>query len=291
MSEILAEITGLAQKDCFYIVERHKSVFTYPIHRHAEYELNFVQGGSGVQRVIGDSIEQIGEFDLVLISGENLEHAWEQGTCSSPDIREITIQFSGSLLDEQLLSKNQFSSIRKMLQDAKHGVAFPMEAIMKVYNILDTIAFQRDSFTQFLNMLSALNELSKYNYKVLASSSFASAIEDNGSTRIKLIKEYIDSHYAEDISLVDVAGKVGMSPSAFSRFFKLHTNRTLTSYITDVRLGHAARELIDTAHNISQIGYNCGFNNLSNFNRVFKARRGTTPKQFRQLYKKNKVVI
>ena len=291
MSEILAEITGLAQKDCFYIVERHKNEFTSPIHRHSDFELNFVQGGAGVQRVIGDSIETIDNFDLVLIAGENLEHAWEQGTCQSPDIREITIQFSASLLDEQLLSKNQFSSIRKMLSDAKHGIAFPMEAIMKVYNILDTIANQQDGFAQFLSMLMALNELSRHNYKVLASSSFASASEDNGSTRIKLIKDYIDSHYAEDISLVEVAGMVGMSPSAFSRFFKLHTNRTLTSYITDVRLGHAARELIDTAHNISQIGYNCGFNNLSNFNRVFKARRGTTPKLFRQIYKKNKVVI
>lgn len=291
MSEILAEITGLAQKDCFYIVERHKSEFTYPIHRHSEFELNFVQNGAGVQRVIGDSIEEIGDFDLVLIAGENLEHAWEQGSCTSPDIREITIQFSSGLLDDQLLSKNQFSNIRKMLSDAKHGISFPMEAIMKVYNTIDTIAVQQDSFTQFLNMLMTLNELSKYNYKVLASSSFASTEEDSGSTRIKLIKEYIDSHYAEDITLVEIADKAGMSPSAFSRFFKLHTNRTLTSYITDVRLGHAARELIDTSSNISQIGYNCGFNNLSNFNRVFKARRGTTPKEFRQLYKKNKVVI
>ena len=291
MSEILSEITGLAPKDCFYIVERHKNEFTYPIHRHSDFELNFVQGGSGVQRVIGDSIETIGDFDLVLIAGDNLEHVWKQGSCTSPDIREITIQFSSELIDKQLLSKNQFSSIRKMFADARHGVSFPIDAIMKVYHILDTIATQQDGFTQFLNMLMMLNELSRRNYKILASSSFASVSEDNGSHRINLVKEFIDSHYAENITLEEAAGKAGMSPSAFSRFFKLHTNRTFTNYLTEVRLGHAARELIDTSNNISQIGYNCGFNNLSNFNRVFKARRGATPKQFRQLYKKNKVVI
>lgn len=291
MNEILAEITGLAQKDCFYIVERHKSEFTYPIHKHRDFELNFVQHGAGVRRVVGDSLEEIGDYDLVLVAGENLEHAWEQGDCHSPDIREITIQFSPELLDEKLLSKNQFSSIRKMLADAKHGISFPLDAIMKVYNTLDTIAVQQDGFVQFLNLLMALYELSLSEYKILASSSFASTNEDPGSTRIKLVKEYIDSHFAEEISLVEMADKVGMSPSAFSRFFKLHTNRTLTNYISDVRLGHAARELIDTAHNISEICYSCGFNNLSNFNRVFKARRGVTPKQFRQLYKKNKVVV
>lgn len=291
MRDILSEITGLAPKDCFYIIERHKNEFTYPIHRHPEFELNFVQGGAGVQRVIGDSVETIGDFDLVLIAGGSIEHVWKQGTCTSDDIREITIQFSDKLLDEQLLSKNQFATIRRMFMDARHGISFPLEAIMKVYHILDSIATQQDGFTQFLNMLTVLNELSRNNYKVLASSSFASISEDSGSGRIKIVKEYIDNHFAENITLDEVAGMVGMSPSAFSRFFKLHTNRTLTSYITDIRLGHAARELIDTTNNISQIGYNCGFNNLSNFNRVFKARRGTTPKQFRQLYKKNKVVI
>ena len=291
MSEILSEITGLAPKDCFYIVERHKNAFTYPIHRHSEFELNFVQGGAGVRRVIGDSVETIGDFDLVLIAGGSIEHVWKQGTCTSADIREITIQFSDKLLDEQLLSKNQFSGIRKMFLDARHGISFSMESIMKVYNILDSIATQKDGFIQFLNMLMMLNELSKHSYKVLASSSFASVSEDGGSGRIKIVKEYIDNHFAESITLDEVAGVAGMSPSAFSRYFKLHTHRTFTNYLSEIRLGHAARELIDTTNNISQIGYNCGFNNLSNFNRVFKSHRGTTPKQFRQLYKKNKVVI
>lgn len=291
MSEILTEITGLASKDCFYIVERHKNTFTYPIHKHREFELNFVQHASGVRRIVGDSIEEIGEYDLVLVAGENLEHTWEQGRCKSSDIREITIQFSPDLFDDNLLSKNQFLSIRKMLSDARHGIAFPLDAILKIYRTIDTLAEQQDGFVQFLNFLMIMYELSQCSYRVLSSDAFAKADARAESSRITQIKEYIDAHITEELTLTELSSMAGMSPSAFCRFFKLHTNRTLTNYISAARLGYAARELIDTSHNISEICYNCGFNNLSNFNRIFKSLRGVTPKQFRQLYKKNKINV
>ena len=291
MSYVLSEITGLTPRDCFYIVERHKSVFDYPLHRQREYELNFVQNGQGVRRIVGDSVEDIGALDLVLIAGENLEHVWEQGSCTSPDIREITIQFSPDLFSTDLLHKNQFARIEKMLEQATHGVSYPVDAILKVYHWLDTLATQQDSFQQFVDCLQLLYELSGSDYKILSSSSFSHASDDPGSHRIMKVKEYLTEHYAEPITLEMLAGMVGMSPSSFSRFFKQHTNRTLTSYLIDMRLGQAARALVDTSMNISEICYACGFNNLSNFNRIFKAKKGMTPREFRHLYKKKKVII
>ena len=91
--------------------------------------------------------------------------------------------------------------------------------------------------------------------------------------------------------LEDLASLVGMAPSAFSRFFKQHTNRTLVDFIIDTRLGNAARMLVDTTSSISEICYACGFNNLSNFNRMFKTRRGYTPRDFRTLFTKNRVFV
>ena len=88
-----------------------------------------------------------------------------------------------------------------------------------------------------------------------------------------------------------MAAMVGMTPTSFSRFFKLRTGKTLSDYILDIRLGFAARQLVDTTTNISEICFECGFNNLSNFNRIFKTRRGVTPKEFRAMYKKNKVIV
>ena len=95
-SNIIREITPLSDKDCFYIAERYKTEFTYPIHNHAEFELNFTEKAAGVRRIVGDSAEVISDYDLVLITGKDLEHVWEQHDCHSKEIREITIQFSSS---------------------------------------------------------------------------------------------------------------------------------------------------------------------------------------------------
>lgn len=292
MSNVLREVTPITDKDCFYIVERHKSEFLYPIHSHKEFELNFIENGRGVKRVVGDSIEEIGELELTLVTGDGLEHAWEQGNCTSADIREITIQFSDSLLDGNLLGRNQFASIKRMFENARHGVTFSLTAIARVYSYLDTLASQEDRFDQFLSMLKILYELSQdKGARILASTSFANITGESESRRVCKVKDYISEHYAEDLRLDDLAAMVGMVPSAFSRFFKQHTTRNLQDYIIDVRLGRAARMLVDTTTGISEICYACGFNNLSNFNRAFKNRRGYTPRDFRALFTKNRVFV
>lgn len=291
MSEVLTEITQLSELDCFHIVDRHKTEFTYPLHRHREFELNFVEHGAGVKRIVGDSMETIGEYDLALIGAENLEHVWEDGTCQSRDIREITIQFAPDFLSESLLAKNQFDSIRKMLKEADHGIAFSLESIMRVYPYLDGLASEADHFVQFLKFLWILNELSRCQYKILASSSFAHSTRNQESRRVTKVKQYINDHYSEQLRLDDLASMVGMSPSAFSRFFKMRTGKSLSDYLLDIRLGYAARMLVDSTKNISEICYESGFNNLSNFNRIFKSKRNITPRDFRALYKKTKVFV
>ena len=292
MSKVLRETPPITDKDCFYIVERHKSQFNYPIHSHEEFELNFVEHCKGVYRVVGDSIEEVGDYDLVLVTGDGLEHAWQQGNCTSPDVREITIQFSSTLLDSRLLDRNQFTSIRQMFDRARLGVAFSMTTILKVYNLLDRLASLQEHFEQFLTMLKILYDLSQdVDARTLASSSFAQKGTGGESRRVAKVKDYISAHYADPLRLEDLAALVGMAPSAFSRFFKRHTTCTLSDYIIDIRLGVAARMLVDTTTSISEICYSCGFNNLSNFNRTFKARRGYTPRDFRSLFTKSRVYV
>ncbi len=292
MSKVITEITPLSEKDCFHIVERHKTEFTYPLHQHKEYELNFIENGRGVRRIVGDSVEEIGDFELVLVGGESLEHVWEQGSCTSKDIREITIQFSADIFGGELLSKNQFATIKRMLRKADHGLSFPVSAIMKVYSSLDTIAKESSRFVQFLKFLYILYELSVADEaRVLASSSFAHTSRSTESRRVQKVKQYINDNYSMPLKLADLAGIVGMTPVAFSRFFRQRTGRTLSDYIVDIRLGYAARMLVDSSKNISEICYECGFNNLSNFNRTFKAKRGFTPRDFRAMFKKNKVIV
>ncbi len=291
MKDMINEISPLSNKDCFYIVERYKSEFTYPIHCHKEFELNFVENGEGVTRIVGDSVETITNYDLVLIGRENLEHTWEQGECRSPSIREVTIQFSADIFSESLLSRNQFDSIHKMLEKAKMGLAFSMKSIMKVYSLLDKVAAESD-FDQFIDIIRLLHKLSICDdSRTLSNSSFVKVEQSSDSRRVAKINNYIHQNYQDQIRLETLANLVGMTPPAFSRFFKQRTGSNLTEYITEIRLGAAARKLIDTTNSISEICYECGFNNISNFNRLFKKRKKLTPKTFREMYHKKKVIL
>ncbi|RNC66200.1 AraC family transcriptional regulator [Proteiniphilum sp. X52] len=289
---IMHEITPLSDKDCFYIADRRKSEFTYPLHSHSEFEINYIENAEGVRRVVGDSVEIIGKYDLTLIAGEDLEHVWEQHQCTSKHIREITIQFSKDFFFGNLIHKNQFDSIRKMLNNAQKGINFPMETIMKIYPLLDTLSAEKSGFHAVIKLLTILYELSLCdNYRTLASTSFAHIDENSDSRRVRKIYEYINNHYKEEIRLENLAGIIGMTPVALSRFFKLRSGKTVSDYIIDIRLGHASRLLVDTSHTIAEICYECGFNNLSNFNRIFKKRKGCSPKEFRENYRKLKRII
>lgn len=289
---IIHEITPLMGKDVLYIADRHKKEFTYPIHNHSVYELNFVENAKGVRRIVGDSQEVIGDYDLCLITSPDLEHVWEQNECHSDDIREITVQFDFSMSDDTLFGRNPYASITRMMQEAKKGLSFPLQAIMKVYGMLDTLSSVKDGFYAVQQFLTILYELSRCeNARALASSSYAKVAVEDDSRRILKVKNFISKNYMDELRLPELASLAGMSSSAFSRFFKLHTGRNISEYIIDLRLGYAARMLVDTAKSISEIGFDCGFNNLSNFNRIFKKKKGCSPSEFRESYHKTRIIV
>jgi AraC-like DNA-binding protein len=283
----IKEITPLSEKDFFYIADRVKREFTYPIHSHSDYELNFTENAAGVKRIVGDSVEVIGDYDLVLVSSKELEHVLEQQECKSPKIREITIQFSPDIFEQNFTNKQQFDSIRKMLVKGQKGIAFPMSAIMKVYPLLDSLSMEQDSFYAVMKFFTILYELSKCKEaKTLSSSPFARIDTHSESRRVQNIQQYINENYKQDIRLPVLAQMAGMSAVAFSSFFKARTGTSLSDYIIDVRLGHASQMLIQTGTPVADICFECGFNNLSNFNRIFKKKKGCSPQEYRKQFKK-----
>lgn len=289
---ILKEVTPLSEADYFYIVDRRKEEFTYPIHCHEEYELNFVLHAAGVKRIVGDSSEIIGDMDLVLITGKDLEHVWMQNECTSKNIREITIQFSPDTFPDNWMMKNQFLSIKQMFEKARCGLSFPLEAILKVYSVLDSLATEKLGFYSVIHLLELLYQLSLFeDVKVLSSSSYARTESFSIDSRIQKVQKYINANYSHVIKLCTLATIVGMTPESFSRFFHLSTGKTVSDYILDVRIGAAMRKIVDTDDFISEICYSSGFNNLSNFNRIFKKKKGCSPKEFRENYKKKKVIV
>ena len=290
---VLREIAPLGDNDFMYVADRHKKEFDYPIHQHEIFELNFVAGASGCRRVVGDSSEVIGDLDLVLITSPDLEHVWEQHECKSDGIHEVTVQF---LLDfdspTSPFRTNPYKSIYRMLTRAKRGLAFPAEAILMVYHRIVRLSSIEEGFLAVQELFSILYELSKFDdARELATSSFAKVVVESESKRILKVKNFIGEHYKEEMSLEQLADLVGMAPTAFSRYFKLRTGKNLSEYIVDIRLGHAARRLVDTTDSVSEICWTTGFNTLSNFNRLFRKRKGCSPTEFREKYQKTKVII
>lgn len=290
---ILREITPLQEHDFMYVADRRKREFTYPIHKHDVFELNFVENAKGVVRIVGDNTEEIGDVDLVLITSPDLEHVWTQGNCHSDNIREITIQFKFNFRSEDsIFNLTPMHSIKNMLIKAQKGVSFPLSTIMQIYPRLSKLSSMKDHFYAMTEFMSILYELSKTDgMKELASSAFSKVDIDSDSRRVLKVKDYITNHYQDEIRQQELAALVGMSPSAFSRFFKLRTGKTLSNYIVDIRLGIAARQLVDTTNSVSEICYDCGFNTLSNFNRLFKKNKGCNPTEFREKYYKTKVIL
>ena len=147
-------------------------------------------------------------------------------------------------------------------------------------------------FYRMLSLLEILYELSlQDNYHLLASKSFANVKNQPESRRVRAVEEHIDQNFKKEIRLKTLADIAGMTPAAFSRFFRTRTGKTVSDYIIDIRLGYAARLLVDTHTNVAEICYSCGFNNISNFNRIFKKKKGCSPTAFRDNYHKSKIII
>ena len=276
-----------------YVADRHKQVMDYPIHHHDVMELNFVENAAGCRRVVGDSSEVIGDLDLVLITSADLEHVWEQHECQSNDIHEVTVQFKIDFESANTpFLTNPYKSIYQMMLRAKHGLAFQTTAILTVYHRLVNLAAIDDKFYMAQELFYILYELSKFDdaYE-LASSTFAKVEVNSDSRRVQKVKDYINMHINDELRLEQLAELVGMTSTAFSRYFKLRTGKNFSEYIVDIRLGQAARRLVDTTDSVSEICWSCGFNTLSNFNRLFRKRKGCNPTEFREKYQKTKIII
>ncbi|TDN40415.1 AraC family transcriptional regulator [Hymenobacter sp. UV11] len=288
--DIMREITPLTQSDCFTLFSRVKKKFDFPLHYHEEYELNLILNAPGAKRIVGDHIEVIDEVELVLV-GPNLYHAWFTHKCESEQITELTIQFHKDLFEDRLLRRNQLSFIKTMFDKAQRGILFSRETIERLLPRLLQLE-QKNGFDSVLELLSILHDLStSRNMRTLSDSSSDNEQFNYNSRRIEKVFEYMNANYSRPISLTEVAKVANMPEASFSRFIKKRIGSTFIDSLNEIRLGHATRMLIDTTHNVAEVAYKCGFNNISNFNRTFKKRKGCTPKEFRGNFSGNRIFI
>lgn len=294
--KIYSEITPLSESDCFMVFSRIKDEFNYPIHTHENiFELNFIENAKGAKRVVGDSIEEIDFLELTLITNSQLSHTWLNNRKEFKDIKEITIQFHSNLIDENLLNRNQFKSIKELFEKSKFGVTFPLKTIEQTKNQIISLSKESNGVYSVLSLIGLLYDLSlSSDIRTLSSQLFdENVIVQNtfNSRRINKAYNYILENFDKQIKLSEVAEIVNMSETAFCRFVKKSTGKNFVNIVNEIRISHATRMLVDTTHSIIEICYVCGFNNLSNFNRIFKSAKNCTPREFRENYKKTRIII
>lgn len=277
MNEIQQEITPITNEDLFIILNHPNAEFNYPVHCHPEYEINLVMNTRG-SRIVGDSTEDFGELDLVM-TGPYLPHAWKSPLKSN---HVITIQFSGDVFNSPIVNKRLFLPTQSLLLDSRQGLSFTGPEREQIRDrILDLTRMQGfQSATAFFELL---NSLATANRKVLISTLYDPQVivYASKSRRIAKVCDYIEKNLCQNLRLGDVAKLVNMSESAFSHFFKKRTNIPYITYVNKLRIARACHLLASTTLSISEICYASGFNNKSNFIRIFTKKKNMTPIEYR----------
>ena len=284
---IYHEITPLKSPDVFVVIDSVCNGFDYPIHNHPEYEINLIAGMSGT-RIVGDSTERYTDYDLVLL-GPYLYHKWDGDEAlqqSGQPYRVITIQFAMDLFSGgQLFQKERFLKIRQLLRDSSRGIRFHGKTFEEAMRIMMNLTEEKGftNIIEFLQLLDLLSQTTESTF--LASEGFSPQSPRTENNRIQMAYGYILKNFTDaSLKVGDVAAQVNMSDSAFSHFFQKSAFRSFTQFLVDVRIGHACKLLLHTDETINQISFKSGFNNLANFNRLFKKYRSCTPVEYRKRY-------
>jgi AraC-like DNA-binding protein len=263
--------------------------FTFPWHYHREYEIVFVVKSYG-KRFVGDSTEDFKENDLVFI-GSNLPHYWRNDPVfyNSEEgfkVNAIIIQFPYSLFDNDNLKLPEFKNIRGLLERAERGVHFSENFVNAnskyFYRLLQTKGFER--YVEFLKLLERMSTTRQY--RLLASPAATKSMSTGLDSRMERILNYLSYNYTSEQKISNLASQIGMNPSAFCRYFKESTGKPVITYINEMRTGYACKLLMEHNKTISEIAFECGFNNISNFNRIFKKMIKHTPSEYQNHFGK-----
>ena len=286
MKYILKEITPLGKNDLFIANYWPDNQMDFPLHFHEDYELNLTLNVRG-KRILGNLVEDFTEKDLV-ITTPNVLHCYKRDDAFlNTRCEVVVIQFPKELPSWGIFDTDQLRDIRNMLCQPAPGLKFSEETAEAVRERLLRLPTVEgfEGVQLFLDILHELACADRTQVELIGVQSSDSSFPH--SRRINRIVQFVEKNYNRKISLEDVGEQVGMSASSVSRFFKKRTRHNFWDYLNGFRIDRAAQMMIETEHTISEISYACGFNNISNFNRVFRERIGTTPIDYRNKFKES----
>ncbi|MFD2567062.1 AraC family transcriptional regulator [Pseudotenacibaculum haliotis] len=277
-------------KDISFSVKTNRYPYFLKIwHYHPELELVLMIRSTGT-RFVGDSIEKFEKGEIILI-GKNLPHMWLNDEVyfqkNSQRIAEsIAIHFREDFLGKEFFGAPEIKEVSQLFERAKQGIKF-LNPNKKIIDEIKKLV-RLEGFDKMMLFISILYKLATHsNYKLLSNKGYVNALDTSNNKELDKVYEYIFKNFNREITLNDVAEIANMNPSAFSRFFKRVNRKTFSKYLNEIRIGYACKLLMERKYSVTHVCYESGFNNISNFNRQFKAIMQMAPTEY--LNKHNKI--
>lgn len=269
----------------FNLFDQKCTYFATPWHYHPEIELVFIEQGTG-EKYVGSSVTNFGPGDFVMI-GPYLPHYYKSNpeyyaTNTTLQSHSLVIHFQVSML-EPLLDKPELNLIKQLIENSQRGLQFGRDFSEMIRADFFSLA-RMEGMDRMIGLLGILNKLSKTKDFDFLTSDPIHLTNNQDSDRIQKVFEFAIQNYKQNIRLSEVASLASMSESAFSRYFKKRTRKTFSTFLTEIRIEQACKLLQKDKLSVSEISYECGFNNLSNFNRQFRVIKSTTPLSYRSRF-------
>jgi YesN/AraC family two-component response regulator len=259
--------------------------FDATLHFHDFCELSFVKKSSG-KRIIGDSITNFYDGDLVLLS-PNLPHMWYEDVHSNEhnrnkSVEAIVVYFPINFLEKMCTYPSDLSKKTMLFEKAERGMRFTGKAKKKITKHLEKMG-NMEGLPQIIEFLTVINiMLNTDEYELLAALGFNHSYNEKDTERMNQVYKYIMMNFTKPISLETIASVAHMTPPAFCSFFKKRAQKSFTRFLNELRTGHACKLLQNEKLSISDVCYESGYQNFVNFNKHFKQITGKTPSSYRK---------
>ena len=280
MKPIFQRLTAEPEEGFIFKALR-SSGFDCPWHAHPEYELILVLEGSGY-RIVGDNMTSLGPGDTVFV-GPGLPHIWQEETGDHPrQVRTLLIQFEEKFLSEGLLRLPAMEPVRRLFLNSRRGLHVVGATRKRVSAMMNEMnrSHGLERLLLFLQILGVM--ATSHECHPIASPNFAANLELYDQERMERVFQFLTGRLEQELRLSEVAQLVHLSEGAFSRFFRTHTGKTFPEFVNELRIGRACRLLTESEKNITEVAFECGFTNLSNFNRQFLRFKAVSPREYRK---------
>ena len=263
--------------DTLIIEEDKGEMFYDKLHQHEEIQLSYIISGKGTF-IVGDTIKNY-ETNDILIFGSNVPHVLKSDVGSNVSSHMISLFFSLDSFGEEFFNLPEFQKVKAFLSKAQLGLKLKNINLKEKFKAIT----KEGKLKRFLLFLEVLENMMESEVETIASFSSKKIYTDNEGKRMSAIFDLALNHYDKDITLEDVSDVASMTPNAFCRYFKQRTNKTFVQFLTEIRIEKSCNLLSKNNElSIAEIAYQCGFKNISNYNRKFKGTKDVTPTEYRR---------